>query len=1119
MPPKKKKKGQPPACQSREYQIIRDRIDAFELTGVQEKEGCVIDSDPKLYTDLKLYGVVVFNPTKKKDAIDRGEKRFFCLAAASCASEKKSLLLSRNTEVEKGWVTSNPVTHLQGQHGIYSEKSSNLKKKARTEEEERHEMKVIFKNNKTRLCELSWVKMVILTRQTFSFPIQKVVRDLMHYSCIPEMNVKLSVPRLIHIATEIYGQVLCVVKGMITNAIDAHGSRIFSLNIDGWKAKHSTRKFTGVRLYFLDPAYTMKTALLAVREFTPSSKMRGSDKGLRTATRVWARGILDTYGLDFNNIFGATTDGGSDMRILASHDIGANREWCPPHMINRVLFFAFGDRNLEMQAEISAMRALIVTIRDHTKDGNIFEETRAEVNPDVGSAGLHMYNKQRFMGIFLTLQSFHSLFETIDAMCKKTKCKCTCTLTKLEVEQLLSLLAPLSEISVKSQEQKKAYGYRILFKLSKERLEGSLNFETPLKRFDDATKVFASLTPRVAKTQKLLIEGMDTKHFSRYFRKDESGVELQHKLLMEAQTVLHPALRSLEMVNEVIEELVQTDSAALGPTWWKKTKLSASQSVKRAVGKVDKASQVKQFIFQAKKNYIKQSQRLVAATVKSHIVDYIVESDPDGNIGRNPSASDVPSVPETYVQPSLDFCSMEQDMLNERGAGPDVRSRPQSSTILLRQVENQYDAYLEAEKTMPEFLNIRIINDLATWINTFKKFKYGYIVRGMAAYFGVPTSSAGIELDFYVESLLWTKQRMSMRGEVAEMFHAVDRNRELISFPQVDILNAADAKKLYPCFVGDDHAEIVDDREEENQENESDIEIGNLFDIDSDEENEAAEQRKQKRERMEREKENRKQESEAYCREQQSRREQREAEETRNRKEQEAKAKSDRSRQEQTRRERQRDDLLKKAKECMEFDSSESDAKQNEDEQEFVDNEQEEAEIDEIAVEVERLRVEKEEYIEKVRYDQEEKFRQEDLENEERQEAAKKAAASELRREQLFAESENGQKKNQDTLFGESENGQKKSKRMSVAKQDDVDTCAQNARERRENIENARNNKRKKKLMERREMMHPTPDVQASAFTMIDDDNLDNGLWGTGYIEQESSSECDSSSNTSGCSL
>ena len=244
---------------------------------------------------------------------------------------------------------------------------------------------VKFEGNIERLCELQWTKMIMLARLPFSFSTLKVVRDTMHYSCIEEMNLRLSMPRVLHLATEIYSQVLCVVKGMISASIEAHGKRIFSINVDGWKPKNSIRRFVGLRLYFLDSQYILTTIMLAIREFYPSSAMRTGEDGLSTSMRVWLRGMLATFGLTFEHIFGAATDAAGDVRLLCKNDVNANWEWCPPHEINCMLKYAFGKRNLEIMVEVLAMKTTIKSLRDSTAHRALFQETLEEENP--GNAG------------------------------------------------------------------------------------------------------------------------------------------------------------------------------------------------------------------------------------------------------------------------------------------------------------------------------------------------------------------------------------------------------------------------------------------------------------------------------------------------------------------------------------------------------------------------------------------------------------------------------------------------------------------------------------------------------------------------------------------------------------
>ena len=241
-----------------------------------------------------MYGIVLHNQVGEK-------KMFLCMASPACVQQSVTIKLSTEQEADGPirFLTSNPIKHLFVQHDIMSDLQKKRLEKKNTIEEEQHMMLLKFNGNMRRLCELQWAKMVVLARLPFTFATLQVVRDTMHFTCIPEMNMKLSMPRVLHLTTEIYSQVLSVVKGMISTSIEAHGEKIFSVNVDGWKPKNSIRKFIGLRLYFMDPDYVLTTIMLAIREFDPSSKMRTGEGGLALSMRVWLEGMLETFGLSF----------------------------------------------------------------------------------------------------------------------------------------------------------------------------------------------------------------------------------------------------------------------------------------------------------------------------------------------------------------------------------------------------------------------------------------------------------------------------------------------------------------------------------------------------------------------------------------------------------------------------------------------------------------------------------------------------------------------------------------------------------------------------------------------------------------------------------------------------
>ena len=150
------------------------------------------------------------------------------------------------------------------------------------------------------------------------------------------------------------------------------------------------------------------------------------------------------------------------------------------------------------------------------------------------------------------------------------------------MEQLLSLLKPLWLISKSTQIQSRPYGYRYLQKIITERLTGCLNVDYPLQHYSDEDVTITELSPRVIFTRKLLVDAVDVKFFSRFFRKKDKSVELKQDLILECQHLLHPALRQIDNVNDVIVALVNSESLAIGGQWCKSTKKACQKAATKS---------------------------------------------------------------------------------------------------------------------------------------------------------------------------------------------------------------------------------------------------------------------------------------------------------------------------------------------------------------------------------------------------------------------------------------------------------------------------------------------------------------------------------------------------------
>ena len=796
-----------PMARSVMFASIKSRTESFALPRLKEERGYAMDTTDS-YKGIKSYGAVYHHLGKEK-------KRWICLASSTCADSRQGkgwkmrLTMEMGVNKKKKWKTSNAVRHLLEQHGIITKSSEKQREKAVCENQYRHELLQSYKNDMARLGELQWVLMIILCRLPISFGSYKVVRDTMHLTGIEDLKKNLHRVRVNHVITEIYNQALSVAKQQIMNSIKVHGERIFSINVDNWKSKNSVRKFTGIRLYFNDEQMKLQNWMLAVREFNPSSHIRQGPDGLRRAMRVWARAILLHYGLEFKNIFSATTDKAGDVRILCQLDIGTNWDWCPPHLMAKILDYACSlGRNPELYAEIAAMKAVISSLRDLTKDGNLFEEMLQEENPEAINKSLQSHQEQRFMGVYRTLKRYYEMFETINSSCQASGIVNQVKMSKDEIKQLLSLLHPLWEISQTSQKQKAAYGFRVLQKLIDERMKGVLNAKKSVRSFEDKNDIM-SLSPMITRTRKLLIDAVDVKFFKRYFQKTNttsSGDVTIQSYLLECQHLLHPAFRHLNPIMEVIHELVSTDSLAIAAWTAKNSKAAkryAESMIARSLSSSSLNEIIREYMERKKNEYILHVQTDIFETVKNHIIDTIISNSPSEEEHFSDEEVEIPQ------QRNLQFASMEDYVAEQRGNQAESSSGApaRNNSTFLRRVSCGVDTYLKASATRDfAFKDFRFCCNIVAWIEKYGA-KYPHPVSAMAAYFAVPTSSAGVELDFYFASLLLTKQRMSLHGPMIEMMHMIDRNQAWVDLSQVDTLTAREAIKAKPTFSGDDHLE------------------------------------------------------------------------------------------------------------------------------------------------------------------------------------------------------------------------------------------------------------------------------------------------------------------------
>lgn len=90
---------------------------------------------------------------------------------------------------------------------------------------------------------------------------------------------------------------------------------------------------TGIRLFYIDRSWRIKSRLLAVRQFNPTTETLESGR-LSELLESYLESVLEEYDLNVSNIFSATSDAGSDVKRLCNVLLPGLWEWCVCHMLN-----------------------------------------------------------------------------------------------------------------------------------------------------------------------------------------------------------------------------------------------------------------------------------------------------------------------------------------------------------------------------------------------------------------------------------------------------------------------------------------------------------------------------------------------------------------------------------------------------------------------------------------------------------------------------------------------------------------------------------------------------------------------------------------------------------------
>eukprot|EP00624_Nannochloropsis_granulata_P001156 evm.model.NODE_15339_length_18062_cov_47.764866.1 len=303
-----------------------------------------IKEAPKFHVNrspIWTYGVMYDRPAVGSMTAQR---RWFCLATETCRIGNVSILPGPGA-------TGNCNIHLRSVHNIVSVRSKSMSaKKAQDQEQLRkggmEKMKMIDEkgvDGGQRYDKLNFVKYVVIgCFQPFNFLESSWMRH--HYKqLVPTYPVQGLHPKAIkHLMTEIYS----AMKKSIVDELEGIKGRFLpslAILIDIWEDKFSGKKFLGIRVRYLDDNWRVRSKLLSLRFFFPSSELR-EDHQLSVLVSMWVKSCLSDYGLKVDNFVGAVSDSGSDVKRCCTSEncLGLPWEWCGPHLLNRALVDGLG---------------------------------------------------------------------------------------------------------------------------------------------------------------------------------------------------------------------------------------------------------------------------------------------------------------------------------------------------------------------------------------------------------------------------------------------------------------------------------------------------------------------------------------------------------------------------------------------------------------------------------------------------------------------------------------------------------------------------------------------------------------------------------------------------------
>ncbi|CAM9755873.1 unnamed protein product, partial [Hapterophycus canaliculatus] len=349
---------------------------------------------------------------------------------------------------------------------------------------------------------------------------------------------------------------------------------LLHLNLDLWVDKFSSLKYMGVRLFYVDRKWELKSRLLAVRQFNPSKEMLESQR-LSILLEDYLKSVLEEFDLDTTKLFSATSDAGSDVKRLCNVLLPGLWEWCVCHMINCALVEALGthadpatSRNPEARKVIMRVKKVVEHIRKSPRAKVVFDEEQVRQFLQCSHRKLVNAAPQRWSGVANVLEAAIVNLSPIRSVYAAESEECPLTAVSKEVVELYSLIKPAAQVIVQCQQTSVPTGQAAVLSLAALKLT-TLNVGTPLAILTPAHEMsqggiagigggeqaaastlreHSSLSEVARITRQRLRQAIDRRWFDKRYKSEQHD---DTDYVFDFQMALHPTTADLQYVDKL----------------------------------------------------------------------------------------------------------------------------------------------------------------------------------------------------------------------------------------------------------------------------------------------------------------------------------------------------------------------------------------------------------------------------------------------------------------------------------------------------------------------------------------------------------------------------------------